>query len=247
MRIVLAACSLLLLGPGLAAAQMAPQDKGVFVAFQGVFQGGKSTTGGTIGFPLYDEEATSSFSQEYGRGGGISMAGGYRVWKDAYAGAGYALTCTDGQGTVSASLPHPVLYGAPRTATGAIEEARQWGRTLYIWAGWRMEVAGPLEVLLTAGPAFVTARRDVAVEAAFDEGPEPFTTVTLQSPRTERRSKSAAGAGFGATFTYRLHRYAGASATLQYIGVNPKINGVAGTSTAKVGGLSLGMGFGLFF
>jgi hypothetical protein len=101
-------------------------------------------------------------------------------------------------------------------------------------------------VFLSIGPSYVTAKRDVVVDTGFQEGAAPFTNVTL-NPRTERRSKGAWGAELGATFTYRVARYAGVSASLRWLGSEPRVQGLAGPVKATVGGVSIGGGFGLFF
>lgn len=255
MRMLRVVLCLLLVAPAVVFAQEPPQNRQappteeqpkqgpkVLIAVHGISQRATSTSTGTVRFPQYDEEGTTEFTQKFGGASGFGFEAGYRVWRNAYAGVGYTRSATSGTGSVSLSVPHPVFFGQARTATEAINGAKQKVQAVNLWAGWQFPISGPMDVILSAGPSFVTVRRDVAVEETFTEGPAPYTSIVAGSPRVESRSKTVTGVQVAATFNYRITRILGASGTLRYLGATADIQGPAGVARASAGGLSIGAG-----
>ena len=239
---------LLTQGLGLAqeTAQTGPGDR-FLVGIHGISQQATATAAATLGFAVYEEDGTSQLSQQYGRVAGFWIESGCRFWRNAYAGVAYSRSTGTGRASVSMSVPHPLISNEPRSATRSIDGAKQSVEGIHLWAAWRLPLKGSFDVLLSAGPSFVKLRRDTATGATFEEGPEPFTTISVGNVTMERRSKSVVGGQVGAALTFRITRSLGATGCVRYVHAKPALDGAAGASKTSVGGLTAGGGLRLLF
>ncbi len=248
----LAASSLLLLFLPCAVSAQEPPDPDLapraFVAVYGIGQGATSRTTSTLEFSAYDEAGTAEYSQKYGLGAGFWIEGAFRFRPDLLAGIAFSQSSVGSTGTVTMSVPHPLLYNAPRSGSHSIDGAKQRVRGVHLWAGWRLLSAGRVDMHVQGGPSILMVRRDVATgPAAFSESGDQFTAVDVANPTSVRRSKSTAGVNIGATVGIRLTRSLDATGTLRYVYARPSIAGAVGSSKATVGGATFGGGLRLNF
>jgi hypothetical protein len=245
-----AAVFVFLLLPGLTLAQDIPTgDDGprYLITVHGVTQRATSSTTAQLTFAQYDETASATFEQQFKPGTGFWIAGGYRIWQQAYAGVGFSQSTGKATGSVALSVPHPLLYDTPRTGTRAIDGARQRVQAVNLWAGWRVPLIDRVDVLASLGPSFVTVRRDVAEAITFDEAGAPYSSIVVNNTTLARRSKSVVGVQIGAEVGVKLTSMIAASAGFRYLHANATIDGAAGSSKAKAGGFTAGGGVRLAF
>jgi Outer membrane protein beta-barrel domain len=198
-------------------------------------------------FSLYDETARFDSAYDVGRGGGFEIGGGAYVWNNVAVGVTIGRVGGGGDARVSASLPHPVLFGAPRSAqlTSTSDHSE---RAVHVQALWTIPIRDRLDVTVGAGPSFYSVRQELVTEFFFSEGPEPFRSVTATGTTQVSRSESAVGLNLGVDGVYMLTPRIGAGLTLRYSGASVDLPGADGQEiTVDAGGFQAAFGIRLRF
>ncbi len=214
--------------------------------------------------PSRQETVTLSSEQQFGTalaydaGGGLLRRLGPR-WK---LGIGLALSHVQDSrpATVSLTLPHPIVFYRPGTATTTTDQRLERRETgAHIQAV--LETGrGPVVVRLFAGPSYIrlshTLVSDVQIGETLDLSPQLPYAVSITGVETSEATASAwgyhAGADIGGFFSRHvgvggLVRYSRATATLPNA-LQTKIDGAGGTtSETTLGGVSIGGGLRLRF
>lgn len=224
----------LLAAPTVASAQMQWTDKG-FIGVSAGAEVGTHTLNSSATFPLYDETATASTTQDVKGGGLFDITGAYRVWgQNLLAGVSYTRTSSKSDVSLTGSIPDPIVFGAPRTVTSSQSGAKHSEGALHFDAIYMLPVANKLDVGLFAGPSVFFVNQDTVTSLTVTE-PGP----TVSAPLT-RVSKTSFGFNLGADIQYMvakqwgvgvLARYAFGSASIPYA-----------TEHLTVGGFQIGGG-----
>jgi len=207
-----------------------------------VLPGGSQALSDSATFPLYDETARFDTAYDVGRGGGFEIGGGAYVWNNVAVGVTISRVGGGGDARVSASLPHPVLFGAPRSAqlTSTSDHSE---RAVHVQALWTVPIRDKFDVTVSAGPSFYSVRQELVTEFFFAEGPEPFRTVTATGTTQVTRSESAVGLNLGVDGVYMLTPRLGGGLTLRYSGASVDLPGAGGQDvTVDAGGFQASFG-----
>src|SRR3954452_1917114 len=106
-----------------AQAQMTWTDTG-FVNVTGGVQGGSHTLDTSTPFELYDEDGQVTSTQDVGGGGFFDITAGYKVWHNLAVGVGFSHSGSNSDAAVTASVPDPLVFGAPRTVTASASDLK---------------------------------------------------------------------------------------------------------------------------
>ena len=152
----------------------------------------------------------------------------------------------DRKAAYTASLPHPLYFDKPRTASGELPGSKL------------TETGGHLDLVLTAsrGKLDVSAWGGVSrykVETELLTGIEysqsyPYDSVSITATPTIAVRNTPTGFNVGAGLDYRIARHFGVGAQIRYGSAKAKFN-PSGTSTVEIeaGGLQAGGGVRLYF
>jgi outer membrane protein with beta-barrel domain len=222
--------------PQIATAQtMQWTDKGYASVTVGV-QVGSHDLATASSFPLFDETATATTTQDsVGGGPFFEIGGAYRVWgHNLLAGISYQHTSSHSNAALTASIPDPVVTDSPRTVTQTLNDAGHSENVVHLDAIWMMPVAEKLDVAIFGGPSIFSVKQDTVTSFQTTE-PGPV----VNAPLTEV-SKTTVGINLGVDVQYLLGKKWGVGGLARYAWGSADITGA--TDSLTVGGFQLGVG-----
>jgi hypothetical protein len=224
----------------MAAAQtMQFTDKG-YVSVNGGVQAGSHDLSESGSFPLYDETATFSSTNKVKGGGLLDIGGAYRVWgKNLLVGAAFTHTSSKSDGSLTGSIPDPVITDRPRTVTKIFEDLKHAENALHLDAVWMMPVANKLDIGISAGPTiFFVSQETIPSLTITEPGPTVTTTVV-------KSSKTTVGFNAGLDVQYMVAKKWGVGGLMRYSVGSVSLPGASEKLT--VGGFQVGGGVRLRF
>ncbi len=243
-RILGAACAITLLFAAPATAQMRWQHK-AFVDVGLGFQPSSREVNSEAQVPLYDETAIFASTQKIGGGPVFDVSGGYRVWRNLTVGMGYSWFGDTVVGTATATVPHPLFFDSPRTASTDISGLGHTEHSLHFTATWMVPVTDKIDVGIFAGPSVFFLRQDLVLEIPFSEGSPPFSSITLGEALAGKLKGTALGVNVGVQGTYmitgRFGGRFGVNGFLRFAGAQVDSDALQ-TGNLEVGGFQLGFG-----
>ncbi len=213
--------------PALASAQMREPESRGFVAFYGGIQTaeGSSSTGGT--FSVYDETGRFEVEQSHEGGGLFSIGGGVKVWKNLSIGVAYTRYTDTQNASATVTVPHPILFDAPRTASSSVDNLGHEEDAIHLQALFVLPVSDRVEVIIGGGPTFFGMKHDFVTNVGFTEGAAPYTTVSVANPTVVEGDESATGFNFSGELAVYFTQNVGAAGFFRY---------AKGTATFDVAG-----------
>lgn len=231
-----------------AAAQPADGPDRVRVAVDAGVQLSSDDFETTTSRALYLENAAITTSYRVRRGllgdGGISLRLAGRV----SVGLVVSSFTTTNDGDVSASLPHPFVFGRPRTATGTAGGRRRDEVAAHLQGIYTLPPHGRLDVALFAGPSYFRVRQDVVTDISFSDT-YPYDTAAFTAASSTPVRANAFGFNAGADVGVRLSRHAGVGGGVRFSQATLKlaVPGGRGTVPADAGGAAIQGGLRLYF
>lgn len=241
-RLLLSAAFAALFVPAVASAQSSTNQRAFVSVYFGA-QAGDRELDDSFDFTVYEETATVNTSQSYKGGRLFAIGGGVKVAGQIFVGAQLARTGKDAETTSSASIPHPLIFNRPRTATGTADDFTHKEQALHLMAGYWIPVASGFDVTVSAGPTFFSVTHELVTGIQFSETGFPFNSVNLTSLTGSEQEESAVGFNVGADATFVLTPNFGVGGFARFAKASVDIP-ATGNRTAKVdvGGLQLGVG-----
>jgi len=191
--------------------------------------------------PLYGENITFDLASRAGKSTNIDLGVGYNLNQSMGVGLGAILLSNNLDAGLNAAVPHPYVFNAPRTATGAYASDLK-ATILYLNFIYRVNVS-KFTVNLFAGPAYFNSSADIINTVAIqDVFPNTSVTMTLT---TENVKKSSFGFNAGAGLNYFFAKSLGVFLEARYLSGNAAFAPSSGTVpeiTLPIGGLSVGGG-----
>ncbi|MBA3949437.1 MAG: outer membrane beta-barrel protein [Acidobacteria bacterium] len=230
---------------GLAFATATPalaQVKWTDRAFAGLSTGiqiGTSGVTNTQTFELFGEEASLLSQQDVK--GGLFFDGqfGYKVWNNVALGVGITFTQAKADAALTGSLPDPVFFSSPRSATAAVADLAHREIWYSALATWVMPVTDKIDVFFSGGPAFVQVEQELPNSVTVTEPGPSITDVGVT-----KFSKSGIGFVAAADMRYMITSRIGVGALAKFSA--SKVDITEGTSM-DVGGFQLGAGIRMKF
>ena len=241
-------------------AQTPPDASRVFFNFSIGGQANDQTFTDSETFRIYNEEGVVASAHSIGGGTLFDFTVGARVRQNLGVGIGYSTVTNRNDAAVSARVPHPLVFGQPRTATATASELKHSEKAVHLQFMWTVPLSmiplmdrfqDKFQLTVMGGPSFFTVRQTVAsVQASRDiSDAPPFTSVTINTVSLTDLKDSPVGVNIGVDGTYLVRtirgvgigvggfvRYAGASLDLDTPG------GVTRDTDLRTGGPQGGIG-----
>src|SRR4051794_36395554 len=159
-----------------------------------------------------------------------------RIASQLWAGVQYEMANMKSTAGVTAIIPHPLLFNAPRTVEGSVNDVEHNEQNVHVDVMYALPLGG-LSVKVMAGPTFFTLKQDFVSGVTVTES-YPFDTASFGSATTKQLSKSAVGFNAGVDIAYPLASPVGVGALIRYSRADVKFDDAdIGQHTVKAGGL----------
>ncbi len=215
-------------------AQQTPQGRGEHGIFFNLNFGGQAreqTFTESATFPRFNETGAVATTHAIGSGVIVDLTVGMRVWRNVSVGIGYSSFHDDDDAGITALVPHPVLFGSPRTETTTAAGLEHSENVVHLQFLWTIPYRDRFQLALIAGPSFFSVRQDLATATAADiQDPAPLIrSITL----TEVKD-SAVGFNIGADGSYHITEKSGVAIGVglfaRWIGASIDLPAAAGAS-----------------
>lgn len=159
-------------------------------------------------FTKYNEAGAVATTHAIGGGTIFDVSAGMRVWNNLAVGIGYTSFKDDDDAGVTARVPHPILFGQPRTETVTASGLEHTENIVNLQLMWLIPYREKFELALFAGPSFFTVRQDLATVRSGDiQDPAPL----IRNLTITEVKESAVGFNVGADGSYRITEMGGVS------------------------------------
>jgi opacity protein-like surface antigen len=213
-----------------------------FVAVHFGGQAGGSDLRDVFTFTQYEETATVTTDQEYGGGVLFNVEAGYKFGARWAAGAAFTRTGGNADSLITASIPHPQVFDAPRTATFDTADTNHSERAVHFFVAYLFPVSEAFEMRVFAGPSVINVHHDLVSAVDFTEA-APFNSVTITGTTNSEASKTVGAFHFGVGGTYVLTDRLGVDGFFRFARRTVDLPGVgSGTAEVKAGGAQFGVG-----
>jgi len=166
----------------------------------------------------------------------FNVGAAVRILPKVWVGAQYAVANAKANAPITAVVPHPILFNAPRTAEGEVDDVTHNEGNLHVDVMYALPVSA-VDVKVMGGPTFFNVTRDFVSEVALNET-YPFDTATFASATKKELSGSAVGFNVGVDISYPLSPRVGVGGLVRYSQGDVKFdNPDTGSHTVKAGGL----------
>jgi hypothetical protein len=172
----------------------------------------------------------------------IDIGGAARVWRDLAIGGSVAWSSKEVDGTLSASIPHPFLFNAPRTVTGTVSDVPHDELAVHIDAEWLFPIRRNVDAIVFGGPSFFHLTHGLVTDVTSSSA-YPYDTATFVSAAVTSTSGSHAGYNVGLDVAVRMARSFGVGALVRYSHAHVPLPAGSDTElTVRAGGLEVGGG-----
>jgi hypothetical protein len=177
---------------------------------------------------------------------GFSVGAAVRVLPQIWLGVQYAMAEMKPSASVTAVIPHPILFDAPRTVEGAVNDVAHNEQDVHVALMYALPVQ-TVDVKVMGGPTFFSVEQSFVSTVAIDET-YPFDTATFIGATTKQLSKRAVGFNAGVDISRLLSSNVGVGALIRYSRGDVKFaDPDIGQQTVKAGGFEVAGGLRLRF
>lgn len=238
MTLIMTTC-LALTGAATASAQVqpAPVARG-FVSVNVGAQPARGSISTGASFRVYDEGGTFSAEGGVANGSFFEVSGGVKVWRNLSVGIGYTGFSSKSNSSVTSSVPHPLFFNRPSTATQVVADLQRTEHGVHVMALWLVPVTSKIDVSLSVGPSFIQIEQQFVSSGTVGTGTQTFT------PALATESGRVNGANVGFDGTYMFSSRFGAGLLIRWAGGKSDLASVKGVSA---GGFQTGIGARLRF
>ena len=201
--------------------------------------GGKFTESDS--FPVNAETETVTADHGTKTAVGFSVGGAFKIASQLWIGVQYAMADTKPGASITAVVPHPLLFNAPRTVQGTVSNLAHNENNVHLDVMYALPVRA-MDVKVMAGPTFFSVKQDFVASVAVSET-YPFDTATFATATTAQSSKTAAGFNAGVDLSRPLSPHLGVGALIRYSKGDVKFD----HNTIKAGGVEAGGGVRIMF
>jgi hypothetical protein len=172
---------------------------------------------------------------------GFNAGAAVRIIPQFWVGAQYAMAEMKPSASISAIIPHPLLFNAPRTVQGSINNVAHSERNVHVDLMYALPVR-VVDIKVMGGPTFFNLKQDFVSGVMVNET-YPFDTATFASATTKRLSEAAVGFNAGVDISHLLTTQVGVGALIRYSRADVQFDDPdIGKQTVKAGGLEVAAG-----
>jgi hypothetical protein len=202
---------------------------------------GAETVTSTYTPTIYQEQASFVTAYEAKKGNTIDAALGYKFSPALGIEVGGSIASRDVTATMTAEVPHPLLFDNPRQASGSASyKLKETDLYLNLTYSFAMK---SLEFELFAGPCFAMAETTLVTQYQVTDSAYPYTTVAVVFG-SQAVKKNAIGFDAGIAAGYNFGDSLGVVASARFISATAKFataTDVPGVDF-KLGGFQAGVG-----
>jgi opacity protein-like surface antigen len=222
-----------------AAAQSASQPRVEISANVGALAGA-SKFKESQAFPSNAETETLTVDHGVKTAVGFNVGAAVRIASQLWVGVQYAMADTKPSASITAVVPHPLLFNAPRTVQGSISGAAHNEHNVHVDLMYALPVRA-VDVKVMGGPTFFNLKQDFVSGVMVNET-YPFDAATFASATTTRLSKAAVGFNAGVDISRPLSSQVAVGALIRYSRADVKFDRDAGQQMVKAGGVEAAAG-----
>jgi opacity protein-like surface antigen len=209
-----------------------------------------ANVGAQIGASEFTESDSSTFNSEtetltvdHGvkTALGFNVGAAVRIVPQFWVGVQYAMADMKSGASITAVIPHPLVFNAPRTVQGSINDATHSEQNVHVDLMYALPLSA-VDVKIMGGPTFFSLKQDFVSDVIINET-YPFDTATFTSATTKRVSKSAVGFNAGVDISRLLTSRFGIGALIRYSRGDVTFDDPdIGKQTVKAGGVEVTAG-----
>src|SRR5260221_4793399 len=172
---------------------------------------------------------------------GFDVGAAVRIIPQFWVGVHYAMADTKPSASLTAVIPHPLLFNASRTVQGSVNGAAHNEQNLHVDLMYALPIHA-VDVKIMAGPTFFNLKQDFVSGVTVNET-YPFDTATFASATTKRLSKAAVGFNAGIDLSRTLSSQVGIGTIIRYGRAEVKFDEAnMGKQRVKAGGVQAAAG-----
>jgi len=201
-------------------------------------------------FPQYFEQGTLTVERKVTNRPFVDGGGAFRIVKQLHAGVSFSSFKDTRSATLTAQVPHPLLYTQPRTTTGMVSGVDRRENAVHVEVSWRVKAAGGFEFLPFAGPSFFQIEQGLVTKLNVTLANEvyPYDTLAFPSVSTETIKDKVNGYNAGVDMAWMFSKHIGLGALIRYTHGTRDFTPTDGQPVKnEVGGLNAGGGLRVVF
>ena len=229
-----------------AAAQSSSSARVEISANVGVQTGGSMFTSTTTFASNGGETETISVDHDVKTALGFSAGAAVRIVQRIWVGAQYAMSEMKPSASITAVIPHPILFNASRTVEGSVDDVAHNEQNVHVALMYALPVEA-VDVKVMGGPTFFNLKQDFVTGVTISET-YPFDTATFSNATTKQLSERAVGFNAGVDISRLLSSNVGIGGLIRYSRADVKFDDPdVGPQTVKAGGFEVAGGLRLRF
>ena len=172
----------------------------------------------------------------------VDIAGAQRVWHALAIAVAGTWTSQMGNADVSAGIPHPFKFDAPRNVSGVTSGLKRREVALHFDPALLLPMGGSTNLMVFGGPSYFRVNQSLVTGITATEA-YPYDTATFADATSEASTRSRIGFNAGFDITVGFSQHVGVGALARYSRA-PLIftAGDGGDVEVKAGGLQIGGG-----
>jgi len=199
---------------------------------------GASTFTETESFTVNAETETVTVDHGVKTAPAFNVGGAVRVVQQVWVGVQFAVANTKSSAAITALVPHPLQFNAPRTVTGTLDDVAHNEQNVHVDVMYALPLAA-VDVRVMAGPTFFNLQQDFVSGLTVKET-YPFDTATFDKATTKQLTKSAVGFNAGVDVSRALSPRFAVGGLVRYSRADVKFDDASvGKQTVKAGGVEV--------
>ena len=172
---------------------------------------------------------------------GFNVGAAVRFGAQFWVGVQYAMADIKPSASITALIPHPILFNAPRTVEGSVDGVAHSEQNVHVDVMYALPVRA-VDVKVMAGPTWFSLKQDFVSAVSINET-YPFDTATFAGATTKRLSNSALGFNAGIDISHALSSQIGIGGLIRYSRADVKFHDPnTSQHTVKAGGVEVAAG-----
>ncbi len=196
-------------------------------------------------FEQYFETGSFKFTRTIPKRPLFDGAVALRVYRRLHAGVAISVIDSSGAGSITAEIPHPLLFNQKRTVTGEIFDVARREIASHLQVSWTTPPIDGVEFTAFGGPSIFNTQQTyvTALTIGLDKEVYPFDTFSFAGASTDVFRQNLLGYNVGVDMTYRFARHFGGGLLIRYASASKDFTPTGGKPfKVKAGGLHAGGG-----